>query len=110
MPAAPYEHTPRHFLREIVVRGLPGLLWVAGFLTLIIGGSAVVAWQFGVKHIVWAAVIVLVALLVVVLGGSYRLVRDLARERDALTTADHERPPREGPNIVAVQGNAGATI
>jgi hypothetical protein len=75
---AELQHRAQHFSR-IMKTGLRTLWVVAGALVTIVGGSLVITFAWGAKHLLWGLVIALIAGLVVLTEGSYREFRDTAR-------------------------------
>lgn len=77
--------------------GLPPLWVIITAAVAVVGGSAVLAALWGVKHLIWGLIILLVAAFAILAEGSYRLsrgdgmehaeqVKKLERERDAART------------------------
>lgn len=49
---------------------------IVSYITLVVGGSVVLAVGWGLKHLVWGIALVLAAVAVTILEGSYRQARD----------------------------------
>ncbi len=82
------------YLERAVKEGVTPLWALIGVAITLIGGSVTLAAIWGVKHLIWTLVIVLLALLAVLAEGSYRVathrdtkhaerVAELEGERDA---------------------------
>jgi hypothetical protein len=63
---------------EAIARGLPGLSYLLGLMTLAVGGSVAVVVLWGKDHLAWSIVILLAALVVSLAEG----VAVIGRERD----------------------------
>jgi hypothetical protein len=75
---------------EALRRGLPSLLWVAGFLTLFLGGSIAVALVFGAKHLVWGAIVLFAAIAFVMGEGAAKIGQERDRANAELERVNAE--------------------
>jgi hypothetical protein len=71
-----------HVVR-VIRAGLPRLWAVVGVVTIFIGGSALLALVWGIRHLMWGVVIALAIIILVLAEGSYRESRNAARALDS---------------------------
>jgi hypothetical protein len=94
-----YRHTPRAFAKAVLRDGLPSLIWTAGVISCAVGGSVVIVLAFGMDNLPWGVVILLAALLLVLVAGTYKLAKRLTDERDK---AIKDKADAAGPAPVPV--------
>jgi hypothetical protein len=83
----------RHWWR-VIRAGFWTVPTVVSYVILIVGGSVALTFTWGRKHLLWAIVLVLIAIIVVTLEGSYRESRRAEDEHLAALAAqrsEHER-------------------
>lgn len=76
---------------HLVRAGFPSLWAVAGAIAFIVGGSLLLTLTWGIRHLVWGLIIVLVVIILLLTEGSYRE----SRKTDHAPTSLRLLPLRE---------------
>jgi hypothetical protein len=76
---------------HLIRAGFPSLWAVAGVIAFIVGGSLLLAFTWGIRHLNWGLVIILAVIILLLIEGSYRE----SRKTDRVSRSPRLLPLRE---------------
>ena len=79
MPIHPEIQRRAKHAERLMRAGLPRLWAVVVALLALVGGNVLIAFTWGVRHLIWGVIVALVIIVMVTLEGSYRASRDAAQ-------------------------------